>query len=310
MFIQPMLATKGPPPNGGGWAFEWKWDGWRLSATVCAGGAVTLRSRSGQDMTDEFPELAGELGGLVGGALRGDRRVVLDGEVVCLDGNGVPDITLMQDGRARPPVTFMAFDVLEFDGHRLLGVSYEKRRELLVALDVNGTWVRTPENFTGNGLGLLQVARERGIEGVVAKQLASRYIPGPRRTGRWVKTAVRCRREVVIGGWRTGARRQLGALMMGAYTPDGELVYLGDVGTGFTESALSVLLGKLGPLETATCPFQGGGRVDPVNAHWVAPELVGDVEYRTATSGGILRYASWRGIRIDKSAEEILVGDS
>jgi bifunctional non-homologous end joining protein LigD len=311
--VLPMLASPGPPPTGPGWAFEFKWDGVRCVAAAGAG-QVRLYSRNGNAVTGGYPELAA-LPGPAGG-----RPVLLDGEIVALDRTGRPDFGLLQqrmhvrspgaDLVARVPTTYYVFDVLDLDGGSLLGESYERRREVLADLELEGSSPRLrvpPHQADVAGPTLLEIAREHGLEGVVGKRLTSRYEPS-RRSSAWIKTALLTTQEVVIGGWTAGAGRRegsLGALLLGAYDDAGALRYLGHVGTGFTEPVLRDLLVRLTALEQPRAPFdEPVPREHARRAHWTQPELVGEVEYRTLTRDRRLRHAAWRGLRPDREPRE------
>jgi len=312
--VAPMLASVGEPPSGPGWALEFKWDGVRALAAV-AGDQVRLYSRRGNDITGGYPELA-VLSELVGG-----RPVLLDGEIVTLGVAGGPDFALLQQRmhvRApspwlvdRIPISYYVFDLLDLDGHRLLPQSYQRRRELLAELALDGASprVRVPPQYTDvDGRQLLDVARRHGLEGVVGKRLSSRYEPG-RRSPAWIKTALWCTQEVIVGGWTPGQGRRagtLGALLMGAYDDESRLRYLGDVGTGFTDWMLDDLLVRLVALEQSGSPFdEPVPREHARRARWVRPQLVGEVEYRTLTPDRRLRHATWRGLRPDKDPAQV-----
>ena len=311
-----MLAVAGAPPSGPGWGFEFKWDGVR-AIIAAAGDLVRLYSRKGTDITGGYPELA-VLSELVGG-----RPVLLDGEIVALNDAGRPDFGLLQRRMhvrspdrqlvAHVPTTYYVFDVLDLDGHRLLSESYQRRRELLAGLDLEGgsQRVRVPPYHTDvDGRQLLGVAREHRLEGVVGKRLGSRYEPG-RRSSRWTKTALLTTQEVIIGGWTTGEGRRagtLGALLLGAHDDAGRLRYLGDVGTGFTDLMLGDLRDRLAALEQPDSPFdEPVPREQARRAHWVRPRLVGEVEYRNLTRDRRLRHAAWRGLRADKEPAQVML---
>ena len=309
-----MLATAGAPPSGPGWAFEFKWDGVRAIAAV-AGDQLRLFSRNGNDITGGYPELT-VLGELVGG-----RPVLLDGEIVTLGQAGRPEFGLLQQRMhvrspspelvARVPISYYVFDLLDLDGHRLLKRSYQQRRELLAALDLNNgsPLVREPPNYPDvTGRALLEVARQHGLEGVVGKRSGSRYEPG-RRSPAWIKTALFHTQEVLVGGWTPGQGRRagtLGALLLGAHDEQGRLRYLGDVGTGFTEAMLADLLTRLTALEQPDSPFdEPVPREHARRARWVRAELVGEVEYRSVTLDRRLRHTAWRGLRTDKDPDDV-----
>ena len=305
--VSPMLASPGTPPAGPGWAFEFKWDGVR-AITGVAGQRLRVTSRRGNEVTAAYPELA-DLAELAAG-----RRVLLDGEIVALDGSGRPDFGTLQHRMhvhaptpellERIPVSYIVFDLLHLDGTSLLGEPYDRRRELLAGLELVGSRVRVPQASVGiDGAQLLEVARAHGLEGVVGKRRTARYEPG-RRSPAWIKTALLHTQEVVIGGWTAGEGRRtdsIGALLLGAYDDTGMLRYLGHVGTGFTEAALRSLLTELRAREQARSPFdEEVPREEARKARWVRPELVGEVVYRVLTREGRLRHAAWRGLRSDK----------
>jgi bifunctional non-homologous end joining protein LigD len=312
--VAPMLACAGAPPSGAGWAFEFKWDGVRAIAAV-AGDRWQLYSRNGNDITGGYPELAA-LTGVIG-----DRRVLLDGEIVALGAAGRPEFGLLQQRMhvrapspallARVPICYYVFDVLDVDGRSLLAVSYQQRRDALGNLDLDrgSSLIRVPPHYPdADGGQLLEVARQHGLEGVVAKRLRSRYEPGRRSTS-WIKTALFRTQEVLVGGWTAGQGHRagtLGALLLGAYDEQGRLRYLGDVGTGFTEQMLGDLMVRLTALEQPGSPFDELVPRDHARrARWVRPELVGEVEYRAVTLDRRLRHTAWRGLRADKDPAQV-----
>ena len=312
--LRPMLAVAAPPPVGEGWAVEFKWDGVR-AVVAAAGEQVRITSRNGNDVTAGYPEIAAA--GIGSGG-----PVLLDGELVALDGEGRPDFGLLQQRmhlrhpgaelREQVPVSLYVFDVLEVGGSALLRETYDARRERLRELGLDTLpGISVPPSFDDlPAAQLLDVAREHRLEGVVAKRRASRYEPG-RRSPAWTKTALLTTQEVVIGGWTAGAGRRagmLGALLLGAHDRSGHLRYLGNVGTGFTGSALRVLLTELEPLERPGSPFdEDVPREHARGVTWVAPTLVGEVVYRTLTGDRRLRHAAWRGLRPDRDPEEVVI---
>jgi bifunctional non-homologous end joining protein LigD len=322
--IRPMLATLGPlpPPPGrdADWGFELKWDGVRAVAYV-SGQSVRLMSRTDRDMTGSYPELAGLTAAV-------DRPVVLDGEIVAFDVGGRPSFSRLahriqagQPGRsllAAIPVHYLLFDVLHLGSTSLLGRTFLDRRAALEELEPTGrAWGLSPVWF-GGGADVLQASRQQGLEGVVAKRLASTYRPGMR--GRdWIKTKNLRVQEVVVGGWIPGQGRregQIGSLMLGVPAPPGGdplrtgggLRYVGNVGTGFTAAVLADLARRLAPLAQASSPFTVGSPVPALvtrTARWVRPEIVGEVAYAELTSEGTMRHPSWRGYRPDKRPAEV-----
>lgn len=302
-----MLATAGEVPTGDGWAFEFKWDGVRV--VVAAGpSGVHAWSRNGNEVTAGYPELQ-QLGELV------DDDVVLDGEIVALDEQGRPSFELLQNRMhvrnpspeltSRVPAYLYLFDLLRIGEHDITGHAYLDRRDALnqLKLEQPPTVRVPPHHVDQSGQTLLTAARDNGLEGIVAKRVKSKYLPG-KRTRDWIKTALRLTQEVVIGGWAEGQGRRtgtIGSLLLGVTGADGQLVYAGDVGTGFNDRALLDLKERLEPLVRDSCPFNGPVQRPRTTAvHWVEPDLVGEVEHRQWTSDHRLRHPSWRGLRSDK----------
>lgn len=291
--LSPMLAAGGKigrlDPQQ--WAFEGKWDGYRVLVEA-AEGKVVLRSRNGHDITAEFPDLRN-----LGAELTG-HEAVLDGELVALNPQGVPDFSLLHSA----PTHLYLFDVLFLDGISLLDKPFRERRRVLEALRPLLQSAEVPDPL---GPDAMAVSLERGLEGVVAKRLDSAYLPG-HRSEHWVKEKHWRTDEVVIGGWTAGngARADsFGALLLGVPGPDG-LRYVGKVGAGFTDLALAALTDRLQPLRRASCPFVE----DPgLEAVWVEPVLVAEVRHAGATDAGLLRHSTWRGLRPDKSPGDAAV---
>ncbi|WP_245657755.1 non-homologous end-joining DNA ligase [Herbidospora mongoliensis] len=300
--VEPMLAVPGAlPSDGSRYVLEVKWDGIRVVAYL--DGEPRLFGRKGVEVTRRYPEV---------GSLKVPRDVVLDGEVVAFDHEGKPSFELIQrrmnvgDPGAHGllgvvPVTYMPFDLLSLDGATLLDRPYRERRELLESLGITvaPTFPCHPD--------VLAATREQGLEGVVAKHVDSRYRPGARSPW-WIKVKNLVEREVVIGGWRPGRGRRsggIGSLLMGAFGPDG-FVFLGHVGTGFSDAALDELFTLLAPLEIARSAYTRELPREIVrDAHWVRPALVGEVTYANQTTEGRLRAPAWRGLRPDKIPAEV-----
>ncbi|MEU4765985.1 non-homologous end-joining DNA ligase [Actinosynnema sp. NPDC023794] len=310
--IRPMLASPGQLPPGPGWAFEFKWDGVR-TVTYARGGRVRAMTRNDLEVSATYPEVRAL------SAILGDHEAVLDGEIVALGARKQPDFGRLQSRMhvarpgdellARVPVVYYVFDLLHLDGRSLLGAPYAERRQELAALGLGGrAEVRVPPSFSEvHGEDVLAVAEDYGLEGVVAKRVTSRYEPG-RRSAAWVKVPLLRTQEVLIGGWQPGDGRRagtIGSLLLGVRCDDG-VHYVGKVGTGFTHSALLDLQQRLRPLERAESPFIDAVPADHARrAHWVRPELVGEVEYRTWTTDRRLRHSSWRGLRPDKDPDDV-----
>jgi bifunctional non-homologous end joining protein LigD len=300
--LAPMLATLGSVDRLSRveWAFEGKWDGYRLLVDADYGD-VRLISRSGRDVTHEYPGLQS-----VADALS-DHHAVLDGEVVALDESGVPSFSEMQNRARATRIEFWAFDILQLDGRSLLRAKYRDRRRVLQALAAGTAELIVHDLLSGDGPDALEESRKRRWEGVVAKRWDSTYQPG-RRSRSWIKAKNWKTQEVVVGGWRegTGGRTsQIGALMMGI-PGDSGLRFVGRVGTGFTEKELTRLKKILTPLVTDESPFtEPLSRLDAKGVTFVKPELVGEVRYGELTGDGRLRHPSWRGLRPDKTPAEV-----
>jgi len=302
--IAPMLATHGSVADlrAGQWAFEGKWDGYRLLAEADHG-KMRLRSRSGRDVTGEYPQLRSLADDLA------DHHAVLDGEVVALDKSDVPSFNEMQNRSQATRVEYWAFDLLYLDGRSLLRAKYQDRRKLLETLASAGN-LTVPELLPGDGAQALEHSRKHRWEGVVAKRRDSTYQPG-RRSASWVKDKHWNTQEVVIGGWRAGEGGRtsgIGALLMGIPSAGG-LHFAGRVGTGFTERDLANLKKTLKPLHTAKSPFDTALPArDAKGVTFVQPSLVGEVRYSEWTPDNRLRQPSWRGLRPDKKPSEVVRG--
>ncbi len=310
-FVAPMLASSASlPADDADWAFEVKWDGVR-AIVVCELSGLRVLSRNGNEISEAYLELTGLKDAL------GSRRAILDGEIVAFNAEGRPSFEALQSrihlrGESavqreaqRIPITLMLFDLLWLDDHSLIDAPYSERRALLDGLALSDNRWQTPAYLLGEGAAMLQVTRELGLEGVVAKRLDSRYAPG-RRSRTWLKVKHTARQEFVIGGWTTGKgsrASRFGALHLGVYE-DGVLRYAGRVDTGYVDSELDRLLALLQPREQTTSPFEGVQ--PPRGARFVKPELVCEVEFTEWTSVGLLRHPVYKGLRDDKSARDVV----
>ncbi|MBV8256918.1 MAG: DNA ligase D, partial [Actinobacteria bacterium] len=297
----PMLATLSDDlPTGDGWTFEPKWDGYRALGYV-RGGDAKLVSRNRNDLTTRFQPVAKELVK----ALRSPDAVV-DGEVVALDETGRPSFSAMQQGSTR--LAYEVFDLLELDGEPLVGLPLSERRARLERLLAPSPVVQLSGSFD-DGEALLEAAREQQLEGVMAKRLASRYVEG-KRTKDWLKIKTHGRQEFVICGWTKGQGRRsgrFGSLVLGVQRGGG-WEWVGNVGTGFTESAIDDLLAKLEPLRRDESPFAAVPKMPKVkkgDVVWVEPRLVCEVAFAEWTHDGHLRAPSFQGLRDDKPAAEV-----
>jgi bifunctional non-homologous end joining protein LigD len=264
-------------------------------------------------MTVQYPELQA-----LGPAL-GDRRVILDGEVVALDDLDRPSFSRLQKRMKVThaptalllsddnPVWLMLFDVLWVDGRFVMRERLENRREILQELTLEGpSWQVSPV-YRGNGAELLEAARANEIEGIVAKRIDSAYEPGVRSPS-WRKVKIILRQEFVIGGWTlergADASGNVGALQVGYYDCDGKLRFAGGVGSGFTHATLRELGAQLAGRSISTSPF--ADRLPKRNVRWVRPELIAEVEFRRWPEGGMLQQAAFKGLRFDKNPKDVV----
>ncbi|ATD72576.1 MULTISPECIES: ATP-dependent DNA ligase [Gordonia] len=300
---RPMLATDEPIDklNGRDWAFEGKWDGYRLLVRSI-GGEFRLTSRSGIDMTNDFPEFASITDDL------GLMDVVLDGEAVAIDSTGRTNFTLFTSRRhTEEPYTLKLhlFDILYLNGTSLLRKPWSVRREILEELAPafrRSTYIDVPPLLPTPASAAIEYSREHNLEGVVAKRRDSVYQQG-RRSTKWLKHKNWSDIEVVVGGYRPGRGNRshtIGSLLLGLPEETG-LRYVGRVGTGFTDAQLRSLAEELEPLKISRSPFlEKLDRPIASSAVWVLPKIVGEVRFMDWTTAGHLRHPSWRGIRRDK----------
>ena len=299
-FIAPQLCKLvDTPPTGPSWVHELKLDGYRLQLRVEAGTPV-IRTRTGLDWTDRFPSIAKAAGSLP--------DCLLDGEAVALDAKGHPSFSALQAtlaGEDDAQIVYYVFDLLH-DGTRdflnePLRTRKQRLREIMPRHD---PVLRYLDHFAGPGQAVLASACELSMEGIVSKRLDARYSSG--RGDGWTKAKCRGRDEFLVGGWTKDKKgRGLGALLVGAMR-NGNLVYLGRVGTGFSARLAEDLLRRLAPLKAAESPFVGRQPARTSDVAWVRPDLVVEVAYGGWTeTDGLLRHASFQGVREDKPAAEV-----
>ena len=308
-FIAPMLATLVAGPfDDPDWLFEVKWDGFRVEAVV-DGDSARLWTRGEQDAASRYfgPFLDPP-------TWIAARQAVVDGEVIALDAHGEPDFALLQlriKGRAvaaePTPFVYEVFDLLHLDGRSLLDEPLEERRRLLTEVLRTDPRVRLSEHIEEHGLAFFEAARARGLEGIMAKDRRSPYVPG-KRTDRWQKIKIRPEQELVVGGWAKGLGKavDLGAILVGVYER-GALRYAGKIGAGFTDTNRGELLAAVAPLAADESPFAAPPpRAAARDAQWLRPELVIRAEFAGWTTDGLVRQASYKGIEPEKDPRKVI----
>ncbi|MBF6333505.1 non-homologous end-joining DNA ligase [Nocardia transvalensis] len=302
----PMLAQASTlPTDDSAWNFEVKFDGIRAVGYVDRD--LRLVSRNNKDITVAWPELAD--------LAPADPPFVVDGEIVVFSAYGRPSFEALQPrmhqrnpaavrALARSsPATYMIFDLLQVGNRPLIDLPYRQRRHLLEQLGLRGSHWQVPPRLPDTGAEALAESRRLHLEGIIAKRTDGPYLPG-RRSPLWTKIKNFRTQEVVVVGWRPGTGRRaghIGSLLMAIHDDTGRLVYIGNVGTGFSRSVLDDLQARLQPLQRKTAPVEA----NVPDAIWVAPKIVGEVSYTEWTGDGKLRHPSWRGLRPDKDSSNV-----
>jgi bifunctional non-homologous end joining protein LigD len=303
-FVAPQLATLvDAPPVGDVWLHETKLDGYRILCRL-SGGRATLWSRNRHDWSANFPEIAAAASALPA------REAFLDGEIAVVLGNGTTSFQALQNalsGEGRNPIVYFVFDLLHLDGLDLRGATLEHRKAALERLlpSRRESSIRYSHHVVGQGESFFREACRLGLEGIVSKRRDRPYESARGRT--WLKVKCTHEQEFVIAGFTEpkGTRAGLGALLLGVHDGAGALVYAGKVGTGFTTSSVRALRDRLDRLRVSESPF----RLRPPGAagiHWVKPELVAQVQFTEWTDDGRLRHPTFRGLREDKPARDIV----
>ncbi len=307
---KPMLATLVDKPfDEPGWLYEIKWDGYRSLAFVNKGKAE-LRSRNDKSFNDKFYPLVEEL-------QTWNQNVILDGEVVVVNSQGISDFGALQNWRSEADgdLIFYIFDILWSEGRDLTSLPLEERKRILSETITPTDTIRISENFGESATQFFEVAQKMGLEGIIAKKADSEYHSGAR-SKEWLKIKANKRQEVVIGGYtrNTDTSKLFSSLLVGFYEND-QLVYCGKIGTGFNVATQQEMMKQFKPLIIKTSPFStepdvnkpSRFRPNPPNAvaTWLKPQLVCEVSFTEMTSDGIMRHPSFEGMRIDKDAKDV-----
>ena len=316
-----MLASAGKEvPAGDAWVFEPKYDGIRIIALLTTAG-VALVTRNGHDKCKQFPEISSCFSDL---AKKLRRNLVFDGEIVALNERGEParfqdlqgrmhllDEAIVQDRSSNAPAAYIAFDILVDGTELLIEKSWDERRKHLLRVMKSAPAsvkrvLRASDVTEGAPDDLLRTARGHGWEGIMAKRRDCPYEPG-RRVRHWQKLKLENQQELVIGGWTEprNSRKNFGALLLGYYDGDGNLIYAGHTGTGFSNDLLDAVHAKLKAIERKQSPFT---TAPPTNqpAHWAAPKYVAEVRFNEWTSSGMLRQPVFLGMRDDKDPKSVV----
>ena len=310
-FITPMRATLATEPfSDPDWLFEVKWDGYRVEAVI-RDGRSRIWTRRRQDAATYFPDLAGEASWIEA------REAIVDGEVVALDEAGRPQFSLLQDrtgirtGRAAgtrgpgppAPIVYQAFDLLHLDGRSLLRVPLEERKRLLHSRLRPHPLVRYAGHVVADGIAFFTAAREKELEGIVAKLRHSPYEPD-RRSRSWLKLKIRREQEVVVVGWLPGqgSHVELGSLILAVRTGD-RWVHAGQVGSGLNARTRTSLRSEMEAIERADSPLDPAPRLK--GARWIEPRIVIRVEFAEWTADGLLRQAAYKGIEAGKDPRSV-----
>jgi bifunctional non-homologous end joining protein LigD len=309
-FLPPQLALQGTtPPAGDGWLHELKLDGYRIQVRKDRD-KIQLLTRTGLDWTHRMATVAAQLKALPA------NTTILDGELVVLAPNGTTSFAdlqaAFQEG-VKKPLTYFAFDLLHLNGHNVRGLPLVERKSLLAQLlEDSGQFVRFSEHIKSDGPNVFHKACEFHAEGIISKRVDSRYSAG--RTSDWLKLKCVHEQEFVIGGFTLPSNgiHGVGALLLGYYEDDqakskdgGVLIYAGRTGTGFSQKTHRILRDRLDKLRQTTIPFRSPPADARRGAIWVAPQLVAQVNFSTWTADNLVRQASFKGLREDKSANEV-----
>jgi bifunctional non-homologous end joining protein LigD len=302
----PLATLKTMAPEGDKWLHEVKYDGYRMLARIEHNKAACI-TRNHLDWTGRFPELAKAVTGLPVRA-----GAVLDGEIVKFDANGVSRFSALQNALATKrtvDLVYVVFDLPYVAGYDLRDSPLEDRKEALAALLQNApSSIRYSEHRVGGGAAFFRKACAKNLEGIISKRRGSRYIGG--RSPDWVKVKCVHAEEFVVVGFTDpqGLRPGFGSLLVGYYTPQGELVYAGKVGTGYNHAFLASFRKRLERIERQepTTWLPKGVSISP-RIHWVQPRYLAQIGFTEWTGDNILRHPRFLGLREDKELKEVVI---
>ncbi len=311
--VKPMLATLVDDPfDDPGWIFEVKWDGYRTIAYI-EEGDVELSSRNNKSFTEKYYPITSAL-------KEWKFDAVIDGEIMVLNEKGISNFGALQNWRSEADgqLVMYVFDILWYEGKNLMGLPLSDRQALLREIFPAGSdIIRLSETFPDKGTEFFEAAENLGLEGMIAKKADSIYTPDLR-SKNWLKIKIHKRQEVIIGGYtiNEGTGKLFSSLLLGV-NENGRLRFVGKVGTGFTDRLQKQMLETFKPLEIKTSPFSTEPdinsptrfRPNPPHAKavWLKPELVCEVTYAEVTSEGVFRHPSFKGLRTDKKATEVVM---
>lgn len=310
--MKPMLATLVDEPfDDRDWLYEVKWDGYRALCYI-QNGQVDIMSRNNKSFNEKYYPMTKLLSTF-------SFNAVLDAELVVLNEKGISDFSAMQNWRSEVDgdLALVVFDLLWYEGKSLMDLPFVERHAILKeVLPTDDDRIRLSEVFATSGIDFLEAATKIGLEGIMAKKASSPY-QSNNRTRDWLKIKVQKRQEVVIGGFtrNEGTSKQFSALLLGVYD-NGAFQYVGKVGTGFSDKAQKEMMAQFKPLTTEEMPFNTEPDVNQpsrfrpnppkARATWLKPELVCEVSFTEITGDGVFRHPSFKGMRTDKDAREVL----
>jgi bifunctional non-homologous end joining protein LigD len=307
--IVPMGASPGFMPfNDVHWCFEIKLDGYRILAYVDHGN-VKLQTRNLKDYTSKFPQIVTAL-------QKWKHSAILDGELIALNDEGISDFNALQNWQSDEdgPLYYFVFDLLWLDGKDYTKEPLYRRKSALKKILPPSVVVMYHDEIMTYGKPCFEMAKREGLEGIVAKRIDSLYKPSSRSKD-WLKLKATLEEDFIICGYTKNEYSTLpfSSLILGAYR-DGKLKYVGEVGTGFSDKLLREIKEKLKPLERKKCPFaqepsltNKWQRKKPASVTWCKPEIVCTVKFREWTKNGELRHQSFRCLRVDKTAAEVVL---